>query len=72
MTRVADGIAFWAMPEVQVLGVLVSFFKLGAIVNARIGPGFWCYAVGAFCMLMAWRLHTLQPSVAALNSRELS
>jgi paraquat-inducible protein A len=72
MTRVSDGVAFWAMPEVQVLGVLVSFFKLGEIVNARTGPGFWCYAVGAFCMLMAWRLHTLQPSVAALNSRELS
>lgn len=54
-------IEYWAMPEVQVLGVMVAFLKLGSIVTVKVGPGLWCYAVASVCMLAAWRRFSLQP-----------
>lgn len=65
LDRAAERVAFWAMPEVQVLGVLVSFFKLGDVVDAQIGAGFWCYAGAAACVLLAWRRHSLEPRTGA-------
>ena len=61
LRRWAHGIEYWAMPEVQVLGVMVAFFKLGDVVDVTVGPGLWCYSVSALFTLMAWRRFNLQP-----------
>jgi paraquat-inducible protein A len=61
LRALATLVEYWAMPEVQVLGVLVAFLKLGAIVTVTVGPGLWCYAATAFCMLAAWRRFNLHP-----------
>jgi paraquat-inducible protein A len=66
----ASFIEYWAMPEVQVLGVLVAFLKLGSIVTVTVGPGLWCYAAVSFCMLAAWRRFNLHPTVNAATEKE--
>ena len=62
LRRWADAIEYWAMPEVQVLGVMVAFFKLGDVVNLTVGPGLWCYGATSLFTLMAWRRFHLQPA----------
>ena len=62
LRRAATTVEYWAMPEVQVLGVMVAFIKLGDIVMVRVGPGLWCYAAASLCMLVAWRRFSLQPA----------
>jgi paraquat-inducible protein A len=61
LRQLAHFIAYWAMPEVQILGVMVAFFKLGDVVDVSIGPGLWCYAAASLFTLLAWRHFTLQP-----------
>lgn len=61
LRRWAMGLEYWAMPEVQVLGVMVAFFKLGDVVNLTVGPGLWCYAAASLFTLLAWRRFHLQP-----------
>ena len=57
----AQRVEFWAMPEVQVLGVLVAFFKLGSVVDVSVRPGLYAYAATSLFTLLAWRSFKLQP-----------
>jgi paraquat-inducible protein A len=61
LRRWAHGVEYWAMPEVQVLGVMVAFFKLGDVVQVFVGPGLWCYGAMSLLTLLAWRRFNLQP-----------
>lgn len=61
LTKAARALGYWAIPEVQVLSVLVALMKLGAVVDVTIGPGFWCYVGMSFSLLVAWRTFTLSP-----------
>jgi len=45
----------WSMPEVHMLGVIVAFTKLSALVATDPGPGLWCYGLAAFFTLLSWR-----------------
>ncbi len=67
LRRVAILVEYWAMPEVQVLGVMVAFIKLRDIVTVRVGPGLWCYAAASLCMLVAWRRFSLHPETNRAN-----
>src|SRR5664280_252685 len=53
LSRVAEVLGNWAIPEVQVLAVLVAVVKLGSLVDLTIGPGFWCYCGMALALLLA-------------------
>ena len=69
------GVEYWAMPEVQVLGVMVAFFKLGDVVQVFVGPGLWCYGAASLFTLLAWRRFNLQPRqerVALLSGHPVS
>lgn len=60
--RAVRALEKWAMPEVQVLAVLVAFTKLGSVVDVSLGGGFWCYAAMSLSFLFAWRSFELDPS----------
>lgn len=51
----ATWVETWSMPEVQVLGVVVAFIKLSALVPSRPAAGLWCYGLAALFSLVAWR-----------------
>jgi paraquat-inducible protein A len=54
-----------AIPEVQVLAVLVALVKLGSLVNVTLGPGFWCYCAMALCLLMVERSYDAESGPGA-------
>ncbi|HEX9783101.1 MAG TPA: paraquat-inducible protein A [Opitutaceae bacterium] len=72
LERIAHVVQSWSMPEVQVLAVLVSFFKLGDVVEAAIGPGLWFYAAMAAAMLLAWRGFSGQPGAMRASTPRTS
>ena len=55
LVRMARILEHWAIPEVQVLAVLVAISKLGRFVEITLGPGFWCYCAMALALLIAQR-----------------
>lgn len=64
LSRIAQGLGHWAIPEVQVLAVLVALMKLGSVVNVTVGPGFWCYCAMALSLLVAQRAFEFDPAGA--------
>jgi paraquat-inducible protein A len=67
--RVARVLQHWAIPEVQVLAVLVALMKLGSLVEVTIGPGFWCYCGMALSLLIAQHSFDFD-SAAAIHSTD--
>jgi paraquat-inducible protein A len=66
--RVARALEHWALPEVQVLAVLVALMKLGSVVDVTIGPGFWCYCAMALSLLIAQHSFDLDTSAPRANA----
>jgi len=62
-------VAQWALPEVQVLAVLVALAKLGHVVQVKMGAGFWCYAALAVTTTLAWRDFELNFQLEQPNQR---
>ena len=67
--RTARLLEHWAIPEVQVLAVLVALMKLGSVVTVTIGPGFWCYCGMAFFLLIAERTFDFDRTIPLPGSR---
>jgi paraquat-inducible protein A len=61
LARAAHSMAYWAIPEVQVLAVLVALTKLGSAVNVTICAGFWFYCGMTVALIFAWGSFTLSP-----------
>lgn len=55
LAHAARTLELGAIPEVQVLAVLVALMKLGSQVNVTIGAGFWFYCTMSFCLILAQR-----------------
>jgi paraquat-inducible protein A len=70
LSSTAHALSYWAIPEVQVLAVLVALMKLGSLVNVTIGFGFWAYVGMSLSLLLAWRNFSLNPPHLPLAASE--
>jgi paraquat-inducible protein A len=61
LIRAAHAVAYWAIPEVQVLAIIVALLRLGSVVDVRIGAGFWFYSGMSISLFVAWRSFVLRP-----------
>ena len=68
--KLAAALEHWAMPEVQVLAILIAMTKLGTLVNVHLGAGFWCYGAMAVALLVSWRKFELQPAREVVDTAE--
>jgi paraquat-inducible protein A len=68
---VARALEHWAIPEVQVLAVLVALMKLGSVVDLTIGLGFWCYCAMALSLLIAVHSFEFNPTTPPPDAGEL-
>jgi paraquat-inducible protein A len=68
LVRWLRALELWSIPEVYLLGVLVSFIKLGDVVRAAPGPGLWCHAGMSLALFIAWRRFDLDAAAAALTT----
>jgi paraquat-inducible protein A len=53
LIRAARALEEAAIPEVQVLAILVALTRLGGLVHVRMLAGFWCYCAMSLCLLLA-------------------
>lgn len=60
LLRAARVLEHWAIPEVQVLAVLVALMKLGSVVEVTVGPAFWCYCAMALSLILAQQSFTFE------------
>ena len=63
-SRALRALEAWAMPEVYVLAVLVSFVRIESLANVDVGPGFWCYTAMAVALMLAARGYRFEPPPA--------
>lgn len=70
LQRITAGLDHWAIPEVQVLAVLVALIKLGSIVTVEVGPGFWCYCAMVVSLLIAQHTSRFNPAVPPPDAGE--
>jgi paraquat-inducible protein A len=70
LSNTARAMGYWAIPEVQVLAVLVALMKLGSLVDVTIGAGFWAYIGMSLSVLIAWRSFTLRPPASPLTGED--
>lgn len=68
LRQCVSSLEHWAIPEVQILAVLVAQIKLGSIVNVEIGPGFWCYCAMALSLLVAQHTSRFNPSIPSSDA----
>jgi paraquat-inducible protein A len=68
--RAARALEHWAIPEVQVLAVLVALMKLGSVVEVTIGPAFWCYCATALSLLLAQQSFDFEAPSRPASPRE--
>jgi paraquat-inducible protein A len=68
IVRWLRALELWSIPEVYLLGVLVSFIKLGDVVRAAPGAGLWCHAGMSLALFIAWRRFDLDAAAAALTA----
>jgi paraquat-inducible protein A len=59
--KAARTLEHWAIPEVQVLAVLVALMKLGNVVEVTVGPAFWCYCAMALSLILAQQSFNFEP-----------
>lgn len=70
LIRAINAFGYWAIPEVQVLAVLVALIKLDTLVQVTIEPGFWCYAAMSVALLLAFRSFEIElPEMAPASRR---
>ena len=67
LERLARTLGHWAIPEAQVLAVLVAIIKLGSVVNLTVGPGFWCYCLMAISLLLAQHSFIFDPAAESVR-----